>query len=197
LWRVSRDPEGTQFSTTVSRVARFSPLFRADTVDPGGRIVLPSWYGATSRDGAVFQSVFHDIRPGDRARRVFPNQYLGRYLVPVVTVRDLVLVDLTTTGLHAIGVSRARLIDSTSRSYAFTNAIAAQLRVAAPGADGFVWVSRAHDVSRAVVLYADGGRAPAIAPHPTERAVALRAGEGLDLLRGLAVAARITVVIPG
>ena len=164
--------------------------------DPRTGAVVPAWYGSTTRDGAIFESVFHDIRPSDRAPRVQPNEYIDRFLSPVVTVRDLALVDLTTTGLQAIGPSRQRLIESRSGRYSWTNEIAERLRAARPGADGFLWVSRAHDTSVCVVLYDDPARDPMIEMHPTEVADALGVGGGLGLLRDLAVEARITVVLP-
>lgn len=163
-------------------------------VAPDGSVV-PAWYGATSAAGAIFESVFHDIRPAHRTPLVLPNQYVDRILAPLVTSRALTLVDLTTSGLHAIGISRARLIESTSRRYAWTNGVAMRLRVAAPDADGFVWVSRARDTSLSVVLYADAGRAPMI-ESAAGAAVSLGLGAGLNLLRGLATEARITVIVP-
>ncbi len=188
LWRVSRDDTGLAFSSSA-RQHRFSPV-----LDAAGAIV-PAWYGATSDAGAVFESVFHDIRPSHAAPRVMPNQYIDRVLARVVTVRDLSLVDLTTSGLHAIGVSRARLIESTSRMYEWTTQMAVRLRAAAPTADGFIWVSRAHDTSRAVVLFADPGRAPMLDVAPTGGPTPLDVGSGLALLRALAIPARITIVV--
>lgn len=158
--------------------------------------LIPAWYGATTEDGAVFESVFHDIRPSDRAARVQPNEYGDRFLAPVVTLRALTLVDLTSAGLHAIGLSRQRLIESRSARYAWTNEIAEKLRSAAPDSDGFVWVSRAHDTSECVVLYDLPGHDKMIDTHPTELAIALGIGPGLRLLRELAVRARITLVLP-
>lgn len=189
LWRVSRDDSGLAYSTST-RQNRFSPAH-----DGNGSIV-PSWYGATSEAGAIFESVFHDIRPSHRAPRVMPNQYADRVLAPVVTSRPLTLVDLTTSGLHTIGVSRARLIESTSQRYDWTNEVASRLRTAAPTADGFVWVSRAQDTSRCVVLCADPGRPSMLVVAPTGGPLPLDVGPGLALLRALATAARITVVVP-
>ena len=188
LWRVSRDDSGLAFSSST-RTNRFSPM------RDGSGVIVSAWYGATSEAGAIFESVFHDIRPSHRAPRVMPNQYADRVLAPVVTVRPLTLVDLTTSGLHAIGVSRARLIESTSQRYDWTNAVASRLRAAAPTADGFVWVSRAQDTSRCVVLYADPGRTSMLAVAPTGGPIPLDVGPGLALLRALATAARITVVV--
>ncbi len=188
LWRVSRDDTGLAFSSSA-RQHRFSPV-----LDAVGAIV-PAWYGATSEAGAIFESVFHDIRPSHAAPRVMPNQYIDRVLAPVVAVRDLSLVDLTTSGLHAIGVSRARLIESTSRMYDWTNHVAVRLRAAAPTADGFLWVSRAHDTSLSVVLYADPERATMLDAAPSGGPTPLDVGAGLALLRALAVPAKITIVV--
>jgi hypothetical protein len=190
LWRVSRDPVGTSFSSSTRRSNRFSPLF-----GPGGS-VIPTWYGATSDEGAIFESVFHDIRPTHKHRRVEANQYTDRILVEVTTVRPLRLVDLTTVGLHAIGRSREELIDSTPRRHGETQADAIRLRAAAPDADGFMWVSRANEATKSVVLYEDPGRAGMIAPAPAIPHP-LGIGPGLDLLRRLATNARIVLVLPG
>lgn len=192
IWRVSKDIDGLPFSVWAGRRNRFSPIYAAD-----GVTVIGSWYGATSRAGAIFESVFHDIRPSHRNPRVQPNEYVDRYLSPVTTVRDLDLVDLTSIGLQAIGITRTALIESTSRQYDWTNRIAARLRAAAPAADGFVWVSRAHDTAESVVLFDDPSRAPMISGHPTETALALGLGPGLNLLRELALDAKITVIVPG
>lgn len=185
------DPAGTAFSVSTRRRHRFSPVAAADGS------VVPSWYGATSAAGAIFESVFHDIRPSHRAPRVMPNQYLDRILAPVLTSRPLALVDLTTDGLHAIGITRSALIESTSRSYAWTIGIADRLRAAAPDVDGFTWVSRARDTSLSVVLFAEAGRAPMIVPAPAPATpLPLGVGAGLRLVRELATAARITLIVP-
>lgn len=189
LWRVSLDPVGTRFSA-AERPRRFSPL------RDGSGAIIPSWYGATSREAALYESVFHDIRPSHRVRRIFPNQYLDRVLAPVQTARPLTLVDLTTTGLHAIGISRSALIDSTPHRYGFTQDVARRLVLAAPDADGFVWAARGYDTAQAVVLYAAAARSPMIEPHPSLTPLLLGIGSGLQLLRELATAARITVVVP-
>jgi hypothetical protein len=186
---VSTDPAGTAFSVSTRRRHRFSPVSAADGS------VIPSWYGATSAAGAIFESVFHDIRPSHRAPRVMPNQYLDRILAPVLTSRPLALVDLTTDGLHAIGLTRSALIESTSRSYGLTVGIAERLRAAAPAGDGFAWVSRARDTSLCVVLYADAGRASMIVQAPATP-LPLGVGAGLRLVRELATAARITLIVP-
>lgn len=190
LWRVSRDLVGVHFSVGTGRLNRFSPAHDATGA------VIGAWYGATTRAGAIFESVFHDVRPSDRRPQVQPNQYVDRFLSPVVTLRDLELVDLTSSGLHAIGLTRAALIESTSRRYPWTTSIAERLRDAAPSADGFIWVSRAHDTTESAVLYEYPGRTPLIGPHPTEAPLALGFGPGLLLLRELATDAKITVVVP-
>ena len=89
-----------------------------------------------------------------------------------------------------------RSSNSTSAAYPRTVAIAHRLRSAARDADGFAWVSRAQDTSQCVVLYADPGRAAMLAPSPDDVPLPLGIGGGLALLRELATAARITVIIP-
>ena len=108
----------------------------------------------------------------------------------------VVAADLTTDGLHAIGRSRTRLIESTSRRYAWTIQPAEQLRSAAPDADGFIWVSRACNTSMSLVLYANSARSAMIAARP-RAPVPLGTRPGLDLLRRLATSANISVVVRG
>ncbi|MHB8398569.1 MAG: RES family NAD+ phosphorylase [Candidatus Limnocylindrales bacterium] len=192
LWRVSKDATATRFSTGTGRLFRFSPIVLSDGT------VVPTWYGATSQAGAIFESIFHDVRPPHRDRRIAPNEYIDRILAPVVTARSLTLVDLTTDGLHSIGISRAALIESTSQRYRWTIEQAVLLRKAAPTADGFVWVSRARDTALSVVLYGnreDRGDPEMLMPGEGP-ALPLGIGAGLELLRTLAEAARITIVLP-
>ena len=192
LWRVSKDATATRFSRRTGRLFRFSPIVSSDGT------VVPAWYGATSQAGAIFESIFHDVRPSHRDRRIAPNQYIDRILAPVVTARSLTLVDLTTDGLHSIGISRAALIESTSRRYRWTIEQAVLVRTAAPAADGFVWVSRARDTGLSVVLYGnreDRGDPEMLMPGEGP-ALPLGIGAGLELLRTLAEAARITIVLP-
>jgi hypothetical protein len=139
--------------------------------------------------------VFHDARPSDPAPRVFPNAYLDRYVSQVVTTRDLRLVDLTSVGLQAIGVSRTALIESTPRRYPWTAALAQRLLDNAPDAEGILWTSRAHDRSLSVALVGRPGSPAALQPGG-ELPLALGVGAGLELLRATAADARITVVLP-
>lgn len=189
LWRVSLDPNGVRPSTSL-RSNRFTPH-----LDPAGQ-VIPAWYGATTTKGAIFETVFHGARPADRAPEVMPSDYEGRCLAPVRTIRPLHLVDLATTGLHAIGMSRARLIESRPGRYPWTRSIAARLVAAAPQADGLTWVSRADDTSRSVVLYLPEGRPATLKPDPARESLVLGIGAGLSLLWTLATEARITVWPP-
>lgn len=188
LWRVSHDPTGLAPSTGPWS-SRFSPL-----TDAAGA-VIPSWYGATTARGAIFESVFHAVRTTDRAPRVTAAEHTGRILAPVRTSRSLILVDLTSTGLHAIGMSRSRLIGSRPRAYPWTRTVAARLMAAAPEADGLTWVSRADDTSQSVVLYPRPDD-PVLEVDDSREPLALGVGAGLELLRELATAARITLLIP-
>lgn len=190
LWRVARDHHGLRPSVSPARSNRFSPV-----LDARGA-VIPAWYGSTTTKGAIFETVFHDVRTSDREPRVLPPAYVDRTLAPVRTVRAILLIDLTTTGLHAIGLSRARLIESRPTTYQWTRSIAARLLAAIPDADGMTWVSRADDTSRSAVLYLPADRPSVLEPDPTRAPLALGAGAGLSLVRQLATDARITLLVP-
>jgi hypothetical protein len=117
--------------------------------------VVPTLYGANTLDGALSESIFHNV-PVRGAKKFIRLSRLKPLLVSTIAPRrDLKLVQLHGYGLDRLRVSRAELIDSRARQYPRTAAWAAVLHARREDADGLVWMSRKHDTSLALVLFGD------------------------------------------
>lgn len=138
----------TEFNPGHGR-GRFHPF-----VDGSGNVV-PTLYAADRLEGALSETIFHDIPvrgEGKRLRRVRFDPFLVSSLA---CERELTLVQLHGYGLSRIGVSRAELIETEADGYAGTVAWARALHAADARIDGLLWVSRQHDESHALVLFGD------------------------------------------
>jgi len=116
---------------------------------------VPAIYGASDFDGALSETLFHDV-PVEGGLRALQHSVLRPLLASVVTVRrPLKLAQLHGFGLGRLGLRRAELIESDADSYPATVLWAAALHAAPERFDGLVWISRQHDTSRALVLFGD------------------------------------------
>lgn len=117
-------------------------------------------YSADSLLGAVSETLFHTIpAEGDRLLpRTIPRAALSKYALSVLTpTRPLKLIDLTGHGLGRVGmpVTHGELILSSAAHYAHTRAWAEVFYRHPVQADGFLWVSRQFNLSRALLLFED------------------------------------------
>jgi RES domain len=165
---------------------RFHPFTPDSGTEP-----LPVLYGASDFDGAVYETVFHDV-PIRGIKRVPHAKLLHRVVVALTPKRDLKLVDLTSDGLRRLELTRGQLIDSDARSYADTAAWAQALHAHPHNVDGLLWVSRQHDTSRALVLFGDRVKVDDLEVAP-EVPLTLGAGPGLEAVSAAASRAGITI----
>lgn len=128
---------------------RFSPF-----PDQEGRLV-PFLYAADSEDGALSESVFHDIPVRGEGRTILRAQLRTLLLSTVAPRRDLTLVQLYGHGLRRLQISRAELIESEADQYERTVAWAQALHANLPRIDGLIWMSRQYDSARALILFGD------------------------------------------
>ncbi|MHB1640261.1 MAG: RES family NAD+ phosphorylase [Candidatus Dormibacteria bacterium] len=136
----------TEFNvTTVSQ--RFRPIYQ------DGRVV-PTLYGSESFAGALSETVLHDVPVRAQAKRVSQRTLLRWRRSTLAPSRALHLAQLHGHGFHALGVSRAVLIESGPSGYARTAAVAQDLYQGDERLDGLVWRSRQFDDALAVVLWA-------------------------------------------
>ena len=142
----------TEFDRRCDADSRFS------TIHPNGRVqgVL---YGADNQDAAASETIFHTVpadRPGTpdpRPRQIPLGPYESWMWSTIACGRDLVLVDLDSDGLQAIGTVREILILSGRRDYPQTRRWSEALWHAAPQADGLCWVSRQAPGRFALMLF--------------------------------------------
>ncbi|SDY85067.1 RES domain-containing protein [Modestobacter sp. DSM 44400] len=172
---------------TPSRRGRFHPVTPADASDP-----LPVLYGASDVDGALSETVFHDV-PVRGTKHVPYAMLLHRLVVALVPLRNLTLVDLTSPGLRRLGLEHRELIDSDPRSYPATAAWARALHDHPTRPDGLLWVSRQHNTSTALVLFGDRVPLEDLTAAPGSVPLTLGAGDGLDAVCLAANRAGITI----
>jgi hypothetical protein len=132
--------------------ARFSPISASDGTP------VPTIYAADSFEGAVMESVFHDIpyHPGtDTIKSVSEEKLTDQVHSRITVSHDLTLADLAAKSLRKLGVARRHLIECDKDQYPATRKWAEAIHAQHPEIQGLSWVSRQDDTSRAVVLFAD------------------------------------------
>jgi hypothetical protein len=156
-WRVhSFDPltgkyGPVAFNNSAASQARFSPLFGAKGA------VIPAIYAAQSLEGALMESVLHNVPfPSSGYQHDFKQDREGTYHVSQVsTTSALTLVDLTTPGLQSMGLRPSDLFEGNKRDYPRTQRWAEWFRGQCATAHGLYWVSRRYNEAAVMVLYAD------------------------------------------
>ncbi len=191
----NRDYDANAFWPGRPGGARFSLLApatnaatRQAAVDP-----VPVLYVADHLDGALSESVFHAITPTTSVlARVVPGATLASAVASTLRLRrPVTLVDLTTDGLHRLGVGRGDLIETGPEYYEQTVAWAEALHALMPHVDGMTWVSRQYDTSRAAVLFGD--RMSADDLELDGAPMVLGAGPGLEAVQVRAERIEVTI----
>lgn len=166
---------------------RFHPFTPSGAPEP-----LPVLYGADDLDGALSETVFHDVPV--RGDKVVPLAKLRhRLAVALSSRRPLRLVDLTSDGLRCLELQRTELIDSDARSYEATARWARALHHHPDAFDGLYWVSRQHDTSRCILLFADRVSRDDLSVDQAVIPLTLGAGAGLDAVSEAAARANIAI----
>ena len=153
IYDAAHEPErfnpGIDALGTLRNPSRFSPVR-----DAKGSVV-PYLYGGSSRNCAIFETVFHNV-PIDAPDKFvdlddFANHAHGR----IVPQRDLYLVNLSTDGLHRLKAPKAELITSAPIDYVDTARWAEAIHQECPNVDGLFWMSRQRDRDQALMLFGD------------------------------------------
>jgi hypothetical protein len=126
---------------------RFHPIRTA------GGASIPTIYGSNTIDGALSETVFHDVPVTGPAKRVAQAVLMKFLICTLASKRDLRLIELKGHGLRKLEVTRAQLIDTDADQYNRTRRWAEALYERDPTADGLLWMSRQHDSSEALVLF--------------------------------------------
>ena len=129
--------------------ARFAPIHDRK------RKVVPYLYGGSTRDCAIFETVFHNVPIAAADKSVDLDAFAQRGHGELMPKRALRLVDLTTDGLHRLKLPKEELITSPARDYVDTAKWAEALHQQFNDVDGLLWMSRQRDRDRALVLFGD------------------------------------------
>lgn len=178
----------TEFNPGPGGSGRFHPVRR-----PDGSVV-PWLYGAEDDEGAICETVFHDV-PFVPDARVSEAALAGQAISTISPRRNLRLALLAGLGLRRVGISRADLIESPPVSYAATAIWAQVLHDSGPAPDGLVWRARPNDERHSLVLFGD--RVAETDLSLVEDAVPLALGEGYERVLRIATLARVTIVPVG
>ena len=140
---------GVDSTGSLRKPTRFAPI--RDARDR----VVPYLYGGSTLDCAIFETVFHDVPIDAPDKFVALDDFAQRGHGQLVPSRELLLVDLTSEGLHRLKVPKEELIASPARDYVDTARWAEALHRQYKDVDGLVWMSRQRDRDRAMLLFGD------------------------------------------
>lgn len=166
---------------------RFHPL-----LTEGGEPVA-TLYGSNTPDGALSETVFHDVPFRGPGRQISLATLRNLMLSTLAPRRDLKLAQLHGHGLRRIQISRRELIECDASRYDWTRRWGAALHDSTPDLDGMTWVSRQHDTSLALVLFGD--RVARDEFDAIEPPLPLAWGPGLARVYEAAEAADILVIV--
>jgi hypothetical protein len=101
--------------------ARFSPI-RDRTAK-----IIPTLYAGVTLSCALMESVFHDVPIGAGPTTIDPALLDLLVCSEVETLKELLLIDLTSTGLRHFGLKNTDLIDTDADTYPLTRVLAEAL----------------------------------------------------------------------
>jgi hypothetical protein len=175
-----------EFNTSAAS-RRFRPVRHSG-------VVVPTLYGADLIEGALSETVFHDVPVRGAARRIQHKALVLMVRSTVIPMRDLRLVGLHGAGLSPMGATHGELIESGSAQYLRTAAWG-QALYDLGGFDGLVWCSRQFNDSYALMLWGDRvDRFTHLEVDPDNPPLLLYGGVGFDEVQRLADESGITVV---
>jgi len=123
--------------------------------DDAAGAVVPAMYGSDQDDGAIAETVFHDVPVRGAARVVLESRLTTLSIVTLMPARDLRLVELLGFGLRRLEVRADDLTSTESADYPATVQWAKAFHAAFADVDGLVWMSRQFNAAKAVVLFGD------------------------------------------
>lgn len=151
IYHVYRPPRtGTEFNPHANSTHswRFSPF-------PGtGGDAVPSWYGALTAEGALYETVFRDVVESGSAAIDRRNTVEGRLLSRLTVQQPLHLVKLFGDGLMRLLLPTSFTTGGPD-TYPGTREASHELHDQYGASHGFVWLSRINNEEVSFVVYAD------------------------------------------
>jgi hypothetical protein len=148
LERIHPDRFGpVQFNNSAGGNARFSPIHKSSGD------IEPSIYAAETFSGAAMETAFHDVPIAGSPKNVQTKELEGLVHSTVEFTQDLVVADLSSKGLHKLGLEKSQVIETGKRDYPQTRTFAEHVLEQNPAVQGFSWMSRKDDTSRSYVFF--------------------------------------------
>ncbi len=139
-------------------------------------------------DGALSETVFHNVLPGDAILR---SRLGGHCLTRIELTRDILVADLSGHGLRRLGLTRGQLLDGGAAHHAETARWAEAIHRSIESLHGMTWVSRQFDTAMGLLAFGDRLHERDFRCDASEP---LDAGRGYRLVQNAAAAAGITIV---
>jgi hypothetical protein len=142
-----RDFGGASFNPCRGGATRFAPL-----MTPAGACI-PTFYAATTFDGAAYETMFRDppSKYGGYRRQLLED----RGVSVIAPVRTLRLVGLFTPELRRLGIPPEEMFQAHDSVYPFCRSLAEMAWRDNPDADGIVWSSVRDSAANAMLLFGD------------------------------------------
>jgi hypothetical protein len=144
---------GNSFNPCAGGQTRFAPI-----TDASGACI-PSLYGGSTLDSAIYETIFHDIPAKAAMKTVRKADVTQRSHTGLTLTRTMTLVSLRSPDLLNWAITRNSLIASSPKLYSQTAAWAKAIHDAFANADGLVWTSNKCDPDSAYLFF--GGRVSA------------------------------------
>lgn len=129
--------------------ARFSPL-----VDPATNKTIPTIYAASDKRGAISEVVLHDVpTPSVGYQHDLEADYRNDLRLSRIGTSPLHLVNLTTWGLKASGLTPSALLEGEKDDYPRTRTWALWIWQNMPDAQGLHWMSKRDNRCEVIVLF--------------------------------------------
>lgn len=174
-----------EFARGGGAIGRFHPLSVSDDS------VIPWLYGAEDDEGAICETVLHDI-PFVLGARLTEARLAGRAIATIAPHRDLRLVELRGLGLRRLGLRRTDIVDTLPTAYPKTTRWAQALHDCPAHPDGLLWQARPDDAKESLVLFGD--RVGEDEFDVIDEPILLALGEGLDRVRRVLTLAGIVLL---
>jgi hypothetical protein len=153
------------FNPSAKGNARFSPIRDSD-----GNII-PTMYAATSLQGALMETIFHDVPYRKGLKTVFKTRLADKFYSTVRFHAEFQFIDLNKVALRRMGMKPEHLITTTKAHYPETRLWAEALYIHFPSAQGLLWTSRQDDRSLAVVLFGTRVKPSDLSAHGSSQAL--------------------------
>lgn len=148
LHRVHQEAySGDAFNPYPYSNARFS------TICDSKNTVIPTIYLASTFEGALMETIFHEIPYQQNDKFLDRAKIEGHHHSVVVTNQEVLLADLTTKSLRKLGVPPERVVTSEKSEYSYSRAIAEEIYNHNPSVQGLRWMSRQDNTAVAYILF--------------------------------------------